>query len=150
MLRINKKVEYALMALKFMSDEKTQGELASAREVCDKFHTPFDTTAKVMQAMNNSGILQSVKGIKGGYILARDLNTLTYMELARILEKKMGESLCRGSEGNCELLKDCNIAAPIERLNITLNQYLDQLSIKQLFDMAFNATPYQKQTSFHV
>ncbi|OFZ17231.1 MAG: hypothetical protein A2X86_01915 [Bdellovibrionales bacterium GWA2_49_15] len=150
MLRINKKVEYALMALRFMADEKGQGELASAREVCDKFNTPFDTTAKVMQAMNNSGILQSVKGIKGGYVLARDLGTLTYMELARILEKKMGESLCRGSEGNCELISSCNIVAPIERLNVTLNQYLNQLTIKQLFEMAFSSTPNQKQSSFHV
>ena len=67
MLKINKKVEYALMALKFMAEEKAIGKITSAREICDKFNTPFDTTAKVMQAMNHHKILNSVKGTKGGY-----------------------------------------------------------------------------------
>ena len=66
MLKINKKVEYALIALKLML-EKEQGELTTAREVSDKFHTPFDTTAKVMQMMNSARMLESVKGVKGGY-----------------------------------------------------------------------------------
>jgi hypothetical protein len=43
MLKINKKVEYALMALKFMADRTrtNSGEeynLTSAREICDEFN----------------------------------------------------------------------------------------------------------------
>jgi len=141
MLRINKKVEYALMALKFMSEEKNVGELTTAREVCDKFQTPFDTTAKVMQAMNNAGLLHSSKGIKGGYGLARQLSQITYMELTRIIEKKDQESVCSKPDGQCELMGNCNIVAPIERLNLTLNKYLEQLTIEQLFRQSFTTAP---------
>ena len=63
MIKINKKVEYALMVLKLMSD-RDETELTSAREVCEMFKTPFDTTSKVMQIMNNAGILSSVQGVK--------------------------------------------------------------------------------------
>ena len=58
MLKITKKVEYALIVLKYMG-EHPFGELHSAREICDKFKLPFDTTAKVMQSMNNKGLLNS-------------------------------------------------------------------------------------------
>ena len=54
MLKITKKVEYALISLKFIWEEKSRGELTTAREICSKFNLPFDTTSKVMQAMNNA------------------------------------------------------------------------------------------------
>ena len=137
MLKINKKVEYALMALKFMADKSTRGDtlnaLTSAREICDEFNTPFDTTAKVMQLMNNQDILKSVKGIKGGYSLNKNLSEITYMNLVRLIECKddIGR-VCVSSRGTCELFAKCNIAAPVELLNKKLNLFLEQLTLEEL------------------
>lgn len=134
MLKINKKVEYALMALKFMIDKPTR-TLTSAREVCDELKTPFDTTAKVMQIMNNNEILKSVQGIKGGYTLNIPLEKITYSELVRIIEGKneIGRS-CTSTKGTCELFNQCNIITPVEILNKKLNQYLDSLTLKELLN----------------
>lgn len=137
MLRINRKVEYALMALKFIWESKASGEVTSAREICEKFNVPFDTTAKVMQAMNQAGILTSIKGVKGGYALERSLECLTYMELVRVIEKKESQSVCHNEQGTCELYHTCNIVGPVEKLNHTLNHYLESLTILQLFQMSF-------------
>ena len=133
MLKINKKVEYALMALKFMADKADQAPLVSAREICDEFDTPFDTTAKVMQVMNGHDILKSVKGIKGGYSLNRALSTVTYMELVRIIEGKeeLGR-VCTNHKGTCELLGKCNISTPVENLNKKLNGFLENLTLAEL------------------
>jgi Rrf2 family protein len=138
MLKINKKVEYALMALKFMADKtnfQIEGSngLTSAREVCDEFKTPFDTTAKVMQMMNNQDILKSVKGIKGGYSLSKSLNDITYMELVRVIEGRdeIGR-VCVSHRGTCELFLKCNIATPVELLNKKLNSFLETLTLAEL------------------
>lgn len=138
MLKINKKVEYALMALKFMADKKDQ-TLTSAREICDVLSIPFDTTAKVMQIMNNHEILKSVQGIKGGYSLNTSLEKITYMQLVHIIEEKkeIGRS-CTGPKGPCELINKCNIVAPVELLNKRLNQYLETLTIKDLLTSGKN------------
>lgn len=132
MLKINKKVEYALMVLKFMADKPTQ-TLTSAREVCDELKTPFDTTAKVMQIMNNNDILKSVQGIKGGYTLSIELEKITYSELVRIIEgkKDIGRA-CTSAKGTCELFGQCNIITPVKILNKKLNLYLDNLTLKEL------------------
>ena len=135
MLKINKKVEYALMALKFMAKRQEQegkDKLTSAREVCDQFHTPFDTTAKVMQKMNNCNILKSVKGIRGGYLLAVPLEQITYMEIVDIVEENRKESICQTTKGLCECYDYCNIKSPIKNLNDKLNQYLQQLTLEEL------------------
>lgn len=133
MLKINKKVEYALMTLKYMS-QKSEHELTSAREVCDTFGTPFDTTAKVMQALNGAGILSSVKGIKGGYGLERSMQQTSYMELVELIEGKRPESVCMNAKGLCELHDKCNIIAPVDQLNNLLTRYLETLTLDELFN----------------
>jgi Rrf2 family protein len=132
MLKINKKVEYALMVLKFMG-ERNDAELTSAREICEKFGTPFDTTSKVMQTMNSADILDSTKGIKGGYCLAKPLSEITYRELVNIIEGKRTEHFCENHKGYCDLYEVCNIAAPIDLLNRKINHYLSSLTLQELF-----------------
>lgn len=129
MVKINKKVEYALMVLKFMADQ-TGGELITARDICDKFNIPFDTTAKVMQQMNNVGILHSTKGVKGGYTLKADLERVSYLQLAELVEGKKVAADCQSS--NCSLIETCNITKPISRLNEYLMYFFQDLTLKDL------------------
>lgn len=147
MLKINKKVEYALIALKFMA-QKPVDQLTSAREICDEIGTPFDTTAKVMQAMNNNGILHSVKGIKGGYRMARPLKDITYITLVELIEGKRPESLCQSHRGPCELSGTCNIITPIDQLNRKLTLFLETLNLEDLlFGNLYPETKHQKMTA---
>ncbi len=129
MIKINRKVEYALMVLKLMN-QKDQTSLTTAREVCDQFNTPFDTTAKVMQQLNNEGILLSHKGVKGGYTLARDLDQVSYKELVEIIEGRKFMMDCH--EGPCEMLGTCNISQPIKRLNDYLITIFNSLTLSEL------------------
>jgi Rrf2 family protein len=129
MIKINRKVEYALMVLKLMK-EKEVSALTTAREVCDRFETPFDTTSKVMQLMNTSGILHSHKGVKGGYSLSRDLSDVTYMELVELIEGKSFMMDCH--EGPCDLFHKCNISQPIKRLNDYLINIFSTLTLNEL------------------
>jgi Rrf2 family protein len=129
MIKINRKVEYALMVLQLMK-EKGPAELTTAREVCDRFETPFDTTAKVMQQMNGAGILHSQKGVKGGYTLARDLSQVSYRELAELVEGKAFMMDCH--DGPCDLFHKCNISQPIKRLNDYLLTIFSALTLNEL------------------
>ena len=129
MIKINRKVEYALMVLKLMNERETT-TLTTAREVCDLFNTPFDTTAKVMQQLNNEGILHSHKGVKGGYTLARNLDHVSYKELVEMIEGRKFMMDCH--EGPCEMLGTCNISQPIKRLNDYLITIFNSLTLSEL------------------
>ena len=127
MLKINKKVEYALMVLKFLENKD---KLISTREICDHFKTPFDPTARVMQQMVNRGILKSVKGIKGGYSLQMSLDDLSYGNLVNTIEdNQTQENKCHTKHGPCEHLKHCNIITPVELLNHKLQHFLENLNV---------------------
>jgi Rrf2 family protein len=130
-LKITKKMEYALIVLKYMG-EKPHGDFHSAREICDQFKLPFDTTAKVMQSMNNSGILNSLQGANGGYQISKNLNQITYLELEEVIEGKTRDFYCESAKGLCYLHPSCNIINPVARLNRKIKNFLSDLTIEDL------------------
>lgn len=132
MFKINKKIEYSLIVLKHFL--KNGQNSVTARQICDTYHTPFDTTSKVMQTMNNHHILKSTQGVKGGYELAIDLNALNYLDLAEIIEGKKFSHDC--NDINCSLIESCNITGPVNKLNEYLNYFFKTLSIKELLEEA--------------
>ncbi len=117
------------MVLKLMKDKDLK-DLTTAREVCDRFDVPFDTTSKVMQQMHNAGVLNSQKGVKGGYTLARDLSAISYTDLVEMIEGKSFMMDCH--EGPCDLIHKCNISQPIKRLNDYLIGIFNSLSLNEL------------------
>lgn len=131
MIKINRKLEYSLMVLKSMQDKAALGEtLTTAREICEKYHTPFDTTSKVMQQMKDAGILESQKGVKGGYTLLADLSTFSYLDLVEMIEGRTFMMDCH--DGPCDLFQSCNITQPIRRLNDYLMSIFSSLTLTEL------------------
>ena len=129
MVKINKKVEYALIVLKHLSTNVDE-TLVTARIICDKYSTPFDTTSRVMQLMNSVGVLDSSQGKKGGYKLNKDLGNISYLELVELIEGRKFSQDCK--EAKCALIESCNITGPVKKLNDYLAHFFRGLSIKEL------------------
>ncbi|MGZ3722521.1 MAG: RrF2 family transcriptional regulator [Bdellovibrionales bacterium] len=131
MNRLNRKVEYALMALKVMA-HKRQGELTSAKDVVEQTGCPFDATARVMQQMVQKGILRSEQGAHGGYILVRDLAKISLYDLSEVILGKQAVAKCLHGTSECELVETCNIMSPVSTLNRKLTDFYQNLSVGDL------------------
>ena len=131
MNRINRKVEYALMALRYMS-QKIPGELTSAKEVSESFSTPFDATARVMQMMSQKGLLKAEHGASGGYQITRDLGRVTVLELVEMIEGPTALVKCLHKEEPCDIRGTCNIVSPVTMLNQKLNEFYSSMTLKDL------------------
>ncbi|MFP5518302.1 MAG: RrF2 family transcriptional regulator [Bdellovibrionia bacterium] len=131
MTKLNRKIEYALMALKYMS-QKIPGELTTAKEVSESFQTPFDATARVMQIMASKGLLRVEHGAMGGYQITRDLSKVSMHELYELLEGPTGIVKCIQKEEPCEIYETCNIVSPLTALNRRLIEFYKGISLKEL------------------
>lgn len=133
MNKINRKLEYALMALKYMS-QKIPGELTSAKEVSDSFHTPFDATARVMQQMaqKENGLLRAEYGASGGYQINKDLARVSVLDLIEMIEGPTALVKCVQGHKSCDIQGTCNISSPLQQLNDRLNGFYESLSLKEL------------------
>jgi len=142
MNKMNRKLEYALIALKQMSS-KTPGELTSAKEVVEVTGVPFDATARVMQQMAQAGLLRSEQGARGGYSILRDLSKANFYELIEMILGPTGISKC--IHGECELINTCNIVSPVNVLNKKLIEFYKSLSLREL--LKIKETPLTEPTS---
>ncbi len=132
MFKINRKIEYALIALKHMS-HKNPGQLTSAKEICDIYQTPFDPTSRVLQILSQNGILQAEQGARGGYQIVKDLNDLSLRELSILIVGPIEIANCfHGDYSNCEISQTCHIISPMLTLNEKINVVFDSVMIGDL------------------
>lgn len=131
MKKVNRKLEYSLMALRHMS-HKIPGELTTAKEVADSYHAPFDVTSRVMQLMAQNGLLKSEQGASGGYQITKDLSRVTLDDLISMIEGPTKIAKCMHKEDPCEIQSSCNIISPIHNLNQRLTEFYQSVSLKDL------------------
>ena len=131
MKRLNRKVEYALMALKVMAG-KMGGELTSAKEIVDTTGGSFDAIARVLQQMTQASILRSEQGAYGGYLLIRDLARLSLHELNQVVLGPQALTKCLNHDDGCGLKAKCNILSPVAILNRRLTEFYQSLSVGEL------------------
>ena len=132
MFKINRKIEYALIALKHMG-AKIPGQLTSAKEICDLYHTPFDPTSRVLQIMTQHGILQAEQGARGGYQIIKNLAKITLKELSDVIVGPIEIADCfHQNYSNCEMITSCHIIAPMLNLNENINKLFSTITISDL------------------
>lgn len=134
MFKINRRVEYALIALKYMR-QNTEGKLTSAKEICETYQTPFDPTSRVLQLMTQAGILSAEHGAHGGYRIVKDLSRISMFDLTEIIVGPIEIANCfHGHYSRCELTGHCNVISPMLQLNEKLHELLKTTKVTDLIE----------------
>lgn len=136
MNKINRKVEYALIALKHMR-AKVPGELTTAKELSTVYGAPFDVISRVLQTLGKKGLVRSEQGAHGGYQIAKDLTRVSFFELNEMILGPVSLAKCLHDEPNqppCEIRGRCNIVSPLLTLNRRLVEFYRSLSLVEILE----------------
>jgi Rrf2 family transcriptional regulator, nitric oxide-sensitive transcriptional repressor len=134
MNKMNRKVEYALMALKYMS-QKEADQLTSVKEICQSTGVPFDATSRVMQLMAQKKFLKVEMGAQGGYAILKDLTDVSFLEIIETVLSPVEVVRCASGEEKCEFFGNCNIQTPLQVFNNKLTDFYRTLSIAELIQV---------------
>ena len=129
MLKITRKVEYALIALRHMQS-KDGDYLTSAKEIADFYGVPKQLLAKTLQQMSKNDIIEAVQGASGGYRIKANLSRISLKDFFEKLEGPIGVMDCY-FDTDCQI-NDCNIQTPIQRINNNIRQMLSSMSLKEI------------------
>ena len=135
MIKLNRTTEYGLIALRHMS--RKPDAVISAREVSDHYGFPFEITAKTLQRLRDSGLIQSAQGARGGYTLQKSLNEVTLADFLEIMEGPQAVVACASTKTEtqgCEYHSKCEIRGVMGDLNSRFNQFLSGISLAELTD----------------
>jgi Rrf2 family protein len=134
MLKLSKKVEYAIIAVKAICDV-SNGDVISAKEISDNKNLSFELLAKVLQKLVKAEIIESSQGKKGGYRLNQAANSISVFMIINAIEKNVSLTNCLSKipqNTACCHEDNCCIKDPIAKIQTEIESYFKNTSIDQL------------------
>lgn len=131
LLKLTKKADYALMAMKHLAESASQGS-RSAKDVADAYGIPPEALAKILQRLAKAGLLQSQHGTNGGYTLARPAQTISAFEVIKAIDGPLFITSCITVRGECDQSDRCNIREPLRKVNESIEAVLKRIKISHM------------------
>ena len=147
MLRLTKKADYGLMALKYLA-EHPETPSVSAKDIADTYGIPAQLLAKVLQRLAKVGLLRSHAGMNGGYALNKSPRTISAFEVIRAIDGPLFITSCTKGSKSCELEASCTVKEPLARVNDSIAGVLKSISINDLVDDETAATRRAQMKQF--
>lgn len=138
MLRLTKKADYGLMAVKYLAEHPTEASL-SARDIAQAYHIPPQLLAKILQRLAKVGILRSHAGMSGGYSLLKHPREISAFEVIHAIDGPLFITSCGTSLNSCDLTDSCTIREPLARVNDSISGLLRSISIADLAEPSAEA-----------
>jgi Rrf2 family protein len=133
MLSLNRKTDYALVALAYLADRP--GQWSSAREIAESADVPGPLLMNILKTLHQGHILRSTRGVRGGYQIAADLERLSLLDLTRVLEKTPGAPATDGGEPECcgrYKIDTGGHHGPVHAFHHKLRQFLGAVKLSDL------------------
>ena len=137
MLRLTKKADYSLIALKhFAAVRSVAGSAASpalsAKELAESSGIPLPLLSKLLQKLGKTGFLVSEYGTNGGYRLARNPRDISALEVIRAIDGPIVLANCFTSATACGHSDRCTIKKPLRRIHEGILRLLGSVSIEDM------------------
>lgn len=131
MLRLSKRAEYAILTLSHLGG-RSLGRPATVSSMAQRYGLPRPLLAKVCQTLKNGGMVTSVKGSGGGYLLARPLEEISVADVLECFDVSVALVECVESQEGCQTAAHCDIKAPMSALSEAVLGFLQRVSLKSL------------------
>ena len=135
MLKLTKKADYGLIALRHLADARRG---ASAKDIADAYRIPLPLLSKILQKLARAGLLISEQGTHGGYRLARDPDEITALEVIRTIDGPIILTHCFTEHQDCDQSELCPVREPLRKVHEGILQLLSSITI---FDMSRDDMP---------
>jgi len=132
MLRLSKKSDYALIAMKHLATRPDGGTSSSAREIAETYDIPLELLAKVLQRLVRSRLLVSVQGTRGGYRLSRPATAITVADVIQAVDGPVTVTACSPDDHACDQFIKCSIRDPLWKIKARILDALTTVSVAEM------------------
>ena len=131
MLRLSKKADYALMAMKHLA-QKRETCSTSAREIAEQYDIPIELMAKVLQRLVRMRLLASTQGTRGGYMLGRTADSISVADVIEAIDGPFTVTACSTDKHDCEQFNKCSIRDPLWQIRERIAAALGTVTIAEI------------------
>jgi Rrf2 family protein len=129
---ITRDTDYALRALCFIAKQKNKK--FTVPDLVRQLKIPKPFLRKILQQLNKKGILNSSKGVGGGFILAKQPSRIFLADIIRIFQGPLRLNECFFRKLNCPKRATCTLRKRISRIEDCVIKELKTISVASLLD----------------
>ena len=148
MLRIGKMTDYATVILGRMATDDER--LHAATALAEATHIAAPTVSKVLKQLQRAGLVRSVRGLHGGYQLARSASEITAVQILDAVDGPVILTDCSAGAGVCGIESHCHVSTAWQRLNLAIRRALGDVSLAQLAGLDHSAPRPLLPREFHI
>ncbi len=131
MLRLSKKADYALIAMKHLAISPDVPSV-SAREIAEQYDIPLELMAKVLQRLARRGLVTSHQGTRGGYRLSRSPAIISVADIIQAIDGPVTVTACSSEAENCGQYAKCSVRDPLWRIKDRILSALATCSLQEI------------------
>ena len=133
MLKLNRLTDYAVVVLSRLS--KQVGTVQTANEISDGTGLPMPTVSKILKLMAGSSLIESHRGVNGGYSLSRGADSVRVSEIIEALEGPIALTACvDGTTDQCTIEGSCPMRGNWNTVNDAIRTALSGVTLADLLD----------------
>ena len=145
MLSLTRRTDYALVALAWLGSRRAAGDPpVSARRIAEEFDLPLALLMNILKDLARAKVVASNRGSQGGYSLAVDPGELSLLDIVTAIEGPARLAVCAEEDNDagekCGLACRCPIRLPIQRLNLRINRFLEEVTLADLMEGGIDVT----------
>ena len=129
MLRVSKLTDYATVVMTVLADAE---RVHSAQELADRAHLELPTVSKLLKQLAHAELVESFRGVNGGYKLARAPERITIAEIVIAMEGPIGMTECSAHSGLCGHEPHCGVRVNWQHINQAIARALGSVTLADM------------------
>jgi len=131
MIRMTKQADYGIVLMTCMAREPER--FVNASELAADAQLPLPTVSKILKLLARADLLDSHRGVKGGYCLSRDAEGINVAEIIAALEGPIAITECiDDTPGECSQESFCGLRANWQRINHAIRHALENITLAEM------------------
>ena len=131
MIRISRLADYGIVLLSHMAARPD--DVHTAAELASETHLPAPTVGKLLRILTRHGLLESHRGVNGGYGLGRAPEDITVASAVAALEGPIAITTCTSAmPSDCSHEPICPVRGHLNLINLAIRQALDSVTLADL------------------
>jgi FeS assembly SUF system regulator len=132
MLRITRQTDYGIVIMSLFSG-KDPTLVLSARDMAKETNLPLPTVSKILKSLTRGGLLDSTRGVKGGYSLARASDAISVANIIEAIEGPIALTDCLDqSNRDCMINESCPCKSNWMQINDAVKAALETIPLEQM------------------
>lgn len=130
MLRVSKLTDYATVVMTCLA--MAEAEVLSAQQLAELAHLEVPTVSKLLKQLAHADLVESRRGVNGGYLLARAPHQISVADIVTAMEGPIGMTECSAHSGLCNHEPHCGVRVNWQRISQAIRSALEGVTLADM------------------